>query len=127
MDHSRRVGRRQRFGHLRGDLGDSARRHGAALDNFAQYLAFHQFADNVGQPFLVAGVEDRDDAGMVECAGGAGFELEALPPPGVRGDLGRQDFQRHRSAEARIARPVNLAHPAGAEKGEDFIMGDPFA
>ena len=51
-----RVSRRQRFGHLYGDLHHAALRQGAAFQQVAQGLAFDQFADDVDQPILAADI-----------------------------------------------------------------------
>ena len=39
---------------------------------------------------------------------------------------GRQDLDRHRAVEPRVARPVDLAHPARAERRDDLVGAQAF-
>jgi hypothetical protein len=52
---------------------------------------------------------------VVERGDGAGFALEALQPFRVRCDVGGKDLDRDVAPQPRVARPVHLAHAAGAE------------
>ena len=48
----------------------------------------------------------------------------ALEPPlqiGVRGDMLGEDLDGDRAIEARVMRFVDLAHPAGANGGDDLV------
>ena len=49
------------------------------------------------------------------------FALESREPVWVRGKRRRQDLQRDIAIERRIARTIDLAHPARAEGADDFI------
>ncbi len=58
---------------------------------------------------------------MIEGACRAGFLLESPQAIRIRRERDGQDFDRDVSSEARIARPVDLPHPAGAERGENLV------
>ena len=58
---------------------------------------------------------------MIQRGGGARFLLEPRKPFGVGGERLGQDLDGHIPAEPGVARLVDLAHPAGAERRRDFI------
>ena len=64
---------------------------------------------------------DRDDVGVVQGGSGAGFPLESAQSLGIVGKCRRQHLDGDVAAEARITGAVHLAHPAGAEQGDDVI------
>src|SRR5437773_9799113 len=41
---------------------------------------------------------------------------------GIRRERIRQDFDRDVAIELRVARPIDLAHPAGAERRENLVL-----
>src|SRR5205085_1459667 len=59
--------------------------------------------------------------GMRERGDGLGLALEAGERVGVRGQLRGEDLDRDLPVELRVARPVDLAHPARAERREDLV------
>ena len=61
---------------------------------------------------------------MVERSGRTGFLLEAMEMFRIGGERCWQDFDRHVAPEARIARFVDLTHPARAERRDDFINAE---
>jgi hypothetical protein len=64
---------------------------------------------------------------FVRRSGRARLKLEALEPLRVGGDIGRQELQGHFAPElARVAREVDLAHPARAYRPEDFVTSSEF-
>ena len=69
----------------------------------------------------LADVVHREDAGMVQRGGGAGFLLEPSQPVRIGGELGRQHLDRDVAAEPRVAGPVNPPHAAFAKYLEDAI------
>lgn len=58
---------------------------------------------------------------MVERGEEVRFTLEADHPVAVGGKGGGKDLDRDFAAKPRIPRAVYLAHPARAERREDFI------
>src|SRR5262249_13898331 len=69
-------------------------------------------------------VVDREDVGMRERGDGARLALEARHRVGVAGGIGRQYFDGHVAAEARVAAAVNLPHPALADQRHDLVRTD---
>ena len=64
---------------------------------------------------------------MVDRGEGFRLEFEASKPLGVaRKDLG-EDFDGDIAIQARIARPIDLAHPAHAKRRHDLIRAKPSA
>ena len=64
---------------------------------------------------------DGDDVRVVERGHGERLAREALAAIGVdRCDIG-QHFECDLALQSRIARPIDLAHPAGAKQRHDFI------
>ena len=67
---------------------------------------------------------DRHDAGVREGRDGAGLGLEALPHPGIRRDVLGHYLDRDVTRQAEIARPIDVTHPARAQRGNDFILSE---
>jgi hypothetical protein len=68
-----------------------------------------------------ADVEDLTDIGMTQRGDRARFLLETAHTIGIRGEDVRQDLECHVTIQPRVARPIDLAHAAGAERSHDFI------
>ena len=86
--------------------------------------------DELGHQVLLAvrfaGFEDREDVGMVERGGRLRFLLE--PPASDRvGHLRCQELDGDGPVEPRIARAIDLAHPACPEERQDFVGAEPGA
>jgi hypothetical protein len=64
---------------------------------------------------------DGDDVRMIERGDGAGFTPESLEAVWIGGNVGRQHLERHVTAEARIVRPVHVAHAARTERSHDLV------
>ena len=94
---------------------------GPPADALAQRLALEQLRDDVRRAVSRADVEDREDVRMVERRGGARLLLEAAQPIGIGRERGGQDLDRDLASEPRVARAVDLAHAAGAERREDLV------
>src|SRR5579864_4416034 len=61
---------------------------------------------------------------MVQGGQRLGFAREALEAIRIRGEEIRQDLDGDIAVERRVLRAVDLAHPAGAELGNDFVRTD---
>jgi hypothetical protein len=55
---------------------------------------------------------------------GAGFDLEALTAGRIGSDLRRENLQGDIAAQPGIARPIDLAHAPGAERGDNFVRAE---
>ena len=53
--------------------------------------------------------------------------LEAPRNSGVGGERRRQNLDRDVAIEPRVARPVDFAHPARAERRHDLVRAEPCA
>ena len=76
MDDPLLVSRRETVGRLGGVLDGPRGRQRAGADRLAQRVSLEQLGDDVGSPVVGADVEDDQDVGVVQGAGGAGLELE---------------------------------------------------
>ena len=90
----------------------------------AKRLSLKQLGHEIGLAVLEPEVVERDHVGVVQRAGGASLSLETLEGGGIGPQRLGDDLDRHLSAEPRVARPVDLGHPAGAEEGNDLEMPD---
>ena len=124
MDDALFVSRSQALGYLHPVLEGLAQRKRAMAQPLAQAFAFEQFRDEVRHALVCADVEHDQDVGVVQGAGGPGFLLEAPQAIGIGREAVGQDLDRDLAAEARIARAVDLAHPSGAKRRQDFIRPD---
>ena len=125
VDQAAGVGGVQRAGHL-GHDGQGPGRLQAALPP-QQGRQVHPVDiphGDVEQPAVLAGLEDRDDARMVDA--GRDPRLAQEPPAEgvVGGKLGREHFERDLAAQAQLHRPVDLAHAPAPQTGLDPVAGD---
>ena len=82
----------------------------------AEILPFHQFKY---QPVGIAGFlqsVDRRDIGVVQRSQRPRFTAQAREALGIARKLGGQRLDGDVPAQLRIARPINLAHPASAQE-----------
>ena len=91
----------------------------------SERLALEVLHDEVLGLALAADVVERADVRMGELA------RSSSPPARSAGGLGRgrqmlrQDLDRHGPLEARVARLVDLSHPARADRREDLVGAEP--
>ena len=90
-------------------------------DYCAQCLAFQQFGYYIRRIVVRANVKDGKYVGMIECAGGASFLLEAAKPFSIRGESGTQDFDSDLALQPCIAGAIDFAHSARAKPRKDFV------
>ena len=74
---------------------------------------------------MLARVEDRDEVGMVEGAGGLRLLLEPAEPVGIGRGLRMQDLDRDFPPKSLVARAVDLPHPARAQRRQDLVRPQP--
>src|SRR5262249_37297681 len=87
----------------------------------AERLTFQELRDDVGGIVARSDVVNRQDVRMVECARGLCFLLEAPQAIGILRKRGGEDLDRYLALQPRIARPVDLTHPARAERRQDLV------
>jgi len=94
-----------------------------AAQKAAQVDAFDPLHRDVEEPAVFAGVEHRDEVGMLEQRGDAALAQEPLAEPGVGGDGRVEHLERHR-APLGIAGQVDGSGGALAQQRLDPVTGD---
>ena len=97
------------------------RRAAARRGRPAQRLPFEILEHEEVDAVLMPDVVQRADVRMIERRDRARLALEALAQLRIRRERRRQDLDRHRAIEPRIARPIDLAHATRADERDDFI------
>ena len=72
---------------------------------------------------LLADVVDRDDIGVIKRGRELRFTCEALS--GIEVDVIRDELDGDDTAQAGIARAIDLPHSARAESADDLIRAEP--
>jgi hypothetical protein len=49
---------------------------------------------------------------------------ESCPELGVARQLRRENLHRYGAIQARVARPIHLAHPPSTDVGQDFVWAE---
>ena len=99
-------------------LPDRQRRPGHPV---AKILSFEQLGDDVGRSVVAAKIMNGENAWMIQCRCRACLLLEAPETLVIVGERRRKYFDRDVASEPRIARPIDLAHSAGAKLRSDFV------
>jgi hypothetical protein len=96
----------------------------AAGQPLGQRFALDQLHDQIVDVPITADVVEGADVGVVEARRHARLALETRTHIGLLGELGGQDLDRHVTAEPGVPRPVDLAHPPRAERGDDLVRAE---
>ena len=89
--------------------------------NHPNVLAVHDVDTHDGSPYIVSVLLEGETLRERLSEGALRLQLEAAQPLGVARDLGGQHLERHGAAQPGVARAVDLAHPARAERRDDFV------
>ena len=127
VDDSLVVRRRETARDLRGVLDRPADGHRSAVGALPERLALEELGHDERRSRVRAHVVHRQDVGMIQRRGGARFALEPRQPVAVLGKRRGDDLDGNVTCKARIARPVDLAHAAGAKGGHDRVRSEPSA
>ncbi len=92
----------------------------------AQRFSFEHLGHEVGDSLRRTDVEHRNDVGMIQAAGGAGFAAEPRDALRVVGRAA-EDLDGDVPAQPGIVRAIHFAHPSGAEQLDDLIRTKPAA
>ena len=111
----------QRVRDLRADLQRFVDLQRAALEARRQGLAVQELHDEIVGGAFPADVVQRADVRVVERGDGAGLALEPFTNLGVFGKVRGEDLDRDVAPQARVLRPVDLPHPAGAQRADDLV------
>jgi hypothetical protein len=125
MDDPFLVRRLERLGDLQRDLQRLADRDRAALQPLGQGLTFDQLHDQKVTAVRFLHAVERGDVWVIERGERLGFPLEPRDAIGVRRERVRQDLHCDRAPQFRVACTVDFAHPAYAQRRDDFVEPDP--
>jgi hypothetical protein len=92
-----------------------------ALESIGQGFAFEVFEDEVVTVAVTTDIVDGADVRIVERRNRARFVFEALSRLGIVGQRPNQHFDRDRPVEPRVARAVDLPHPARAKRRQNLV------
>jgi len=108
----------QRLGDGHREVPQHLERHATGRDQRIQRLALDQLhREERRRTDLLDGM-NGDDVRMVQRGNRVGLALEAAPVVLV---VGLQDLQRDVALQPAVVGAIDLAHPAGAEQGEDLV------
>ena len=95
----------------------------AAANQLRERLAADELHGDERPAVEDAELVDRDDVGVRQAAGGAGFALEALAHLLVVEALA-QELDRDGAIERGIAGEIHVAHPAALDEALDRVLAD---
>ena len=104
-----------------GVVGGFARGQRAGVEHVPQRVAVEQLRHHVRHAALGADIVHDEDVRMVQRGGRARFLLEALHAIGVGRDGRGEDLEGDLTIQPRIARAKHFAHPARANRAENFV------
>jgi hypothetical protein len=58
---------------------------------------------------------------MIQAGNNFGFTLKALAPRRVVGEMVGKNLDGDRAVQARVPRPIHLAHPARTDRRQDLV------
>jgi hypothetical protein len=106
------------------DVDRAARWHRRRPQPLAQRAALEQLHHGVGHAVCAPEVVDRENAGMRQRGDRLRFALEARDTIGIGRELPGQDLDRDKPIQLRIARAIDLAHAAGANRPGHFVRAE---
>ena len=106
-----------------GDIHRFADGQGSIGDPLAQGLALEQLHHRVGMAVALPDVEDRQDVGVRQRRNRVRFALEARQRLRISGDGRRNNLDRDVAIQPPVARAIDLAHAARAERSDDGVNG----
>ena len=121
MDDTTFVCRAQRMRHARAVLEGLACRERPAGQPVAQRFTGEQLHHRVGRATVAADIVNRQDVGMRKRRDRLGLALEPRQRRRIVRNRGREHFDGDITIEARIARAIDLAHPAFAQLRQDAV------
>ena len=87
-------------------------------------LALDELEDEPAHAARLLEPVDVRDVRMIEGGQHLGLALEARKPVGIRGERLGKNLDRDVAAELRVLRPIDLSHPARAERREDLVRSE---
>jgi hypothetical protein len=121
MDDARVVGGGHRLEHVEQDRSDLVLGERALGQLIGESPPRKPLHNDVRDPAVLAGVVHRDRLGVDQHGGGPGLVLETPADVALGGQVGAENFDRHRALEAAIPPVVDVAHPAPAQEVPDLV------
>jgi hypothetical protein len=118
----RRVERARDVDGDRKDLIDGQR---ALLQSLGERVSVEELHDEIVDAVVVADVEQRADVGVTQFRNRAGFAFEPRTALRILREVLAQHLDGNGAIKPRVARFVDLAHPAGAKRRDDFVRTKP--
>ena len=115
----------QPLGHLGGERDQPLHGERPVGEQLSKRRSVDELHREIGDGVRLPDLVDRDDRRVVQRGSGARLPLEAAQPVRVGREGRGQDLDRHVAAEARVMRPVHLAHAARPERGHELIGTEP--
>ena len=116
------VGVVERGQHLQGDLTHLGRLQPAVFEqDRPEVVPPDELHDHEVGPIGGAPVVDPDDVRVAEDGRGTRLPPEPINEPAVAGELGVEHLERDLAPQNGVVGPVDLAHPAGGDAGDDLI------
>ena len=124
VDDSLIVSRFERLGDLLRNREGFRERNRALCDPLGKRRSFDQLHDQRMDPVRVFESVDVCDVRMVERRQHLRFALETRESLRVGGEEVRQNLDGHVTVQLRVACPIDFAHSAGPEGGQDFVAAE---
>ena len=93
----------------------------AGCQAIGQRSAVDKFQHQILNSVLIADIVQRADVWMIQRRDRLRFALKAATRVGIGRDVGRKDLDRHGAIEPRVARLVDLPHPARPDRRDDLV------
>ena len=124
MDDALLVRALHRIGDLPGDRERLVDVERSALHALCQREAFDELEDERLAALDVLDAVNAGDVSMIERRKDPGFTLEPAQAVLIERERRREDLDRDVTLEPRIVRPVDFAHPAGAQPADHLVGSD---
>src|SRR5262249_22599997 len=121
VDDAACVGLAEALEQLACDLERAREWEPALVQQLAEVGAREQLRDEEWRAAFDADVVDGEDRWMLDPGGCARFDLGASQALGVRRQALGQALDRDVPPKPPVARPIDLAHPARSEQGDDLV------
>ena len=115
------VSRGESVGDLDRDLQQTLDWHAAGTNQIDEALPFHELHAQQELVGILLDTVDDCDVRMVERGQDPRLSPKAFAPSGAVREPVSDDFQGDQSIQARIARPIHLAHAPGSQLAEDLV------
>jgi len=114
----------ERVGDRDSDFQRFVERERPAPDPIRERLAFQVLHHEEVDVALLADVVQRADVRVIQRGDRLRFALEPVAPLRIVGEMRRQHFDRDRAVQSRVGCFVDLAHAAGAQRGDELVRSE---